>query len=103
MYIYYLFIHEIFFPSYFETFEKCSILFKFKPPARGAYAPEGKAKSLTTPYDLPDLRGRHEYIEYFEDKAKASLRAKFEPDTPPMAGGKRGRFAKVSLYYHFIF
>jgi hypothetical protein len=50
-----------------ETFEKCSILFKFKPPARGAYAPEGKAKILTTPYDLPDLRGRHEYIEYFED------------------------------------
>jgi hypothetical protein len=31
-----------------ETFEKCSILFKFKPPARGAYAPEGKAKILTT-------------------------------------------------------
>ena len=42
----------------------------------GAYAPEGKAKILTTPYDLPDLRGRHEYMEYFEDKAKASLRAK---------------------------
>jgi len=36
-------------------------------------------------------------MEYFEDKAKASLRAKFEPDIPPMAGGKRGRFAKVSL------
>jgi len=45
--------------------------FKFKPPARGAYAPERKAKILTTPYDLPacpvthlngDLRGRHEYI-----------------------------------------
>ncbi len=35
-----------------------------------------KAKILTTPYDLPVLRGRHEYIEYFEDKAKASLRAK---------------------------
>jgi hypothetical protein len=50
-----------------ETFEKCSILFKFKPPARGAYAPEGKAKTLTTPYDLPDLRGRQEYFEYFED------------------------------------
>ncbi len=45
-----------------ETFEKCSILFKFKPPARGAYAPEGKAKILTTPYDLPDPRPRHEYI-----------------------------------------
>ncbi len=47
-----------------------------------AYAPEGKANpppnfgGLTTPYDLPDLRGRHEYIYYFEDKAKASLRAK---------------------------
>ncbi len=26
-----------------EAFEKCSILFKFKPPARGAYTPEGKA------------------------------------------------------------
>ena len=25
-------------------------------------------------------RGRQEYIEYFEDKAKASLRAQFEPD-----------------------
>jgi hypothetical protein len=51
----------------YETFEKCSILFKFKPPARVAYAPEGNAKILTTPYDLPDLRGRHEYMEYFED------------------------------------
>ncbi len=40
-----------------------------------------KAKILTTPYDLPDPRGRHAYIEYFEDKAKASLRAKFESDT----------------------
>ncbi len=35
-------------PTKEETFEKCSILFKFKPPARGAYAPEGKAKILTT-------------------------------------------------------
>jgi hypothetical protein len=40
------------------------------------YTSSRKAKILTTPYDLPDLRGRHEYIEYFEDKAKASLRAK---------------------------
>ena len=74
-----------------EAFEKFTILFKFKPPARGAYASEGKANpppnfgGLTTPYDLPacpvthlngDLRGRHEHSEYFEDKAKASLRAK---------------------------
>jgi len=35
-----------------------------------------KAKILTTPYDLLDLRGRHEYMEYFEDRAKAPLRAK---------------------------
>jgi len=35
-----------------------------------------KANILTTPYDLPDLRGKHEYMEYFEDEAKASLRAK---------------------------
>jgi len=32
----------------YETFEKCPILVKVKPPARGAYAPEGKAKILTT-------------------------------------------------------
>ncbi|GMQ79607.1 MAG: hypothetical protein BMS9Abin03_033 [Thermodesulfobacteriota bacterium] len=31
-----------------ETFEKCSILFKAKPPARRTYAPEGKVKILTT-------------------------------------------------------
>jgi hypothetical protein len=37
------FIDLINFISDFETFEKCSILFKFKSPARGAYAPEGKA------------------------------------------------------------
>ena len=36
----------------------------------------GKTKILTSPYDLPDLRGRQEYIEYFEDEAKASPRAK---------------------------
>ena len=31
-----------------ETFEKCSILVKVKPPARRAYAPEGKARISTT-------------------------------------------------------
>jgi hypothetical protein len=41
----------------FETFVKCSILFKVKPPARRAYAPEGKAKILTA--------GIHDW--YFED------------------------------------
>jgi hypothetical protein len=35
--------------DHFETFEKHSILFKFKPPASRAYAPEGKMKILTTP------------------------------------------------------
>jgi hypothetical protein len=40
-------LHEKFGLS-IETFEKYSILFKFKPPARGAYAPEGEAKIITT-------------------------------------------------------
>jgi len=31
-----------------ETFEKCSILVKVKPPACRAYGPEGKAKISTT-------------------------------------------------------
>jgi len=30
-----------------EPFVKCSVLFKFKPPASRAYAPEGKTKILT--------------------------------------------------------
>jgi hypothetical protein len=51
--------------SVIETFEKCSILFKFK--SKTPDFERGKAEILTTPYDLPDLRGRHEYIEYFED------------------------------------
>jgi hypothetical protein len=51
-----------------ETFEKC---FPLKRDSSSRMA-----KILTTPYDLQDLRGRHEYMEYFEDKAKASLRAK---------------------------
>ncbi len=49
----------------FETFEKCSILFKFK--SKIPDYERVKAKILTTPNDLPDLRGRHEYIKYFED------------------------------------
>jgi hypothetical protein len=32
----------------YETFEKCSFSFEFKPPAHMAYSPEGKAKILTT-------------------------------------------------------
>ncbi len=35
--------------------------------------------------------GKQEYIEYFEDKAKASLRAKFESDTEI---GQKGAFCK---------
>ena len=62
----------------------------------------GKTNILITPYDLPDLRVRHEYIEYIEDKAKASLRAKFEPVNKPHSSGtqrldKRKRFEKVSI------
>jgi len=31
-----------------ETFEKCSILVKIKPPGCRAYGPEGKARISTT-------------------------------------------------------
>jgi len=36
------------YPTQDEIFEKGSFLFKFKPPASRAYAPEGKARILTT-------------------------------------------------------
>jgi len=49
-----------------ETFEKCSILFKAKPPACRAYAPEGKAKNLTTPVRSAGPTGQT-YMVYFED------------------------------------
>jgi len=53
--------------STYQAFEKCSILSKVKPPARRAYAPEGKAKILTA--------GIHD--KYFEDlPAKALWRVK---------------------------
>ena len=58
-------------------FEVYAYLFEFK---------EGDPPQADQPpqYDLPDLRGRQEYIEYFEDSADASLRVtkvpKFEPD-----------------------
>ena len=51
-------------------------MFKAKPPVRGAYAPEGKTIIFSTPYDLPDLRGRQAYIKYFADRAKDPLREK---------------------------
>ena len=40
--------------------------------------------------------GQEEYIEYFEDRAKAPLRAKFEPDTE--IGQKGASSGKVSLW-----
>ena len=49
-----------------ETFEKRLILFKFKEEANIA---------LTLHFVQPQ-----EYIGYFEDSAKASLRARFESD-----------------------
>ena len=59
-----------------ETFEKCSILFKFKG---------GEDLALTLHCVQPQ-----EYIEYFEDSADASLRAKSESDA--VIGQKRGFF-----------
>ncbi len=51
------------------------------------------AKILTTPvkWSCGISRGRHEYLEYFEDRAKAPLRAKFELDT---GIGQKGAFSK---------
>ena len=71
----------------FETFEKCLILLKFK---------EEENIALTLHFVQPE-----EYIEYFEDSAIASLRAKFEPNAGTLVKkyrklGKRGRYAKVS-------
>jgi hypothetical protein len=43
-------------------------------------------------------RDRHPYIEYFEHSS-ASGGLKFEPDVPPLAGGKRGRFEIGSIAY----
>jgi len=45
---------------------KQAILFKVKPPARKAYAPEGKAKILTAPLGIPNETGIHT-LKYFED------------------------------------
>jgi len=47
-----------------ETFEKCSILFKFKSKTPGFE--RGKAKILTTPLRMPSGTGIHT-LEYFED------------------------------------
>ena len=48
-------------------FEVYAYLFEFK---------EGDPPEADQPpqYDLPDLRGRQEYMEYFEDSAEASLK-----------------------------
>jgi len=56
----------------------------------------GKEKFLTTPFEIH--RDRLEYMEYFEDKAKASLRAKFEPDIPPQWREAKGGVLQRSRY-----
>jgi hypothetical protein len=65
-----------------ETFEKCSILFKFK---------ECEDLALTLHCVQPQ-----EYIEYFEDSADGSLRAKSEPDV--VIWQKRGLFKGFNLW-----
>ncbi|NQT57296.1 MAG: hypothetical protein HQ551_13820, partial [Desulfobacteraceae bacterium] len=69
-----------------ETFGKLLILFKFK---------EEENIALALHFVQPQ-----EYIGYFEDSAKASLRARFESDAGTLVKllrklGKRRRFAKV--------
>jgi hypothetical protein len=53
--------------SYLVSIHKLGFLFKIKPPARRACAPEGHAKKITPLYDLPDLLGRQAYSRYSED------------------------------------
>ena len=67
-----------------ETFEKRLILFKFKKEENMA---------LMLQFVQP-----HEYIEYFEDSAKASLRAKFESD---VGIGQKGALCK-GLINHIL-
>jgi len=67
-------------------------LLKFKPPARRAYAPEGKAKTLTTPIRNPS--GQASIHVVFRG-------LKFEPvDKSRSSGtqklGKKRGFEKVS-------
>ncbi|MEE8480726.1 MAG: hypothetical protein V3T59_05740 [Desulfobacterales bacterium] len=62
--------------------------------------PGGEGENFNHPDKLH--RDKHPYIEYFEDSAKASLRAKFEPVYKSRSSGtqklgKRGHFAKVSF------
>ena len=68
-----------------ETFGKCSFL----PAQLNSYLIFNRGSSLRKTNILP-----HKYIEYFEDSAKASLRAQFETDAE--IGQKGGGFAKVS-------
>jgi len=58
-----------------ETFEKCSILFKFK---------EGENFNHRNTCSILRIKLKLHFVQ------------NVEPDIPPMAGGKRGRFAKVS-------
>ena len=41
---------------------------------------------------MENFRDKHAYIEYSESRLTRD-----ESDVPPLAGGKRGRFAKVSV------
>jgi hypothetical protein len=58
-------------PLQIEAFEKCSFLFKLKEGEN--FNPPPNFGGLTTL--MKTHRDRHPYIEYFEDEAKASLRA----------------------------
>ena len=67
-----------------ETFEKYSILFKFKPSARRACAPEGKTKILTTPVRSAGPTGQAGIHRVFRG-------LKFESDQEI---GQKGKFCK---------
>ena len=77
-------------------FEVCAYLFEFKQ----GDAPEA---DQTPQYDLPDLRGRQEYIEYFEDSAEASLKCRNL--SLSQKSDKRCRFTKISdgLFRFYVY
>lgn len=73
-----------------ETFEKCSNLFKSKPPAHRVCAPEGKAKILTTPLRSAGPAGQTDIHYVFRG-------FKFEPDAG--IGQKRTFFKGFNINF----
>jgi hypothetical protein len=73
-----------------DTFVKFQFLFKFKPPASRAYAPEGKTKILTTPVRSAGPTGQAVILVVFRG-------LKFESD-PRQKAPKDGQLLFLSPF-----